>query len=81
MWKMRSLPLPLSGDWVSPSSRSVLREQVTTWATAVQAALVPELMKALSLDELLLVTHDETVAGRVGTPLRIADGRLTENHP
>jgi ABC-type lipoprotein export system ATPase subunit len=30
---------------------------------------------------LLLVTHDETVAGRVGTPLRIADGRLTETRP
>ena len=28
---------------------------------------------------LLLVTHDETVAGRVGTPLRIADGRLAGN--
>lgn len=30
---------------------------------------------------LLLVTHDETVAGRVGTPLRITDGRLAETHP
>ena len=30
---------------------------------------------------LLLVTHDETVAGRVGTPFRIADGRLTETCP
>ncbi|NCZ95805.1 MAG: ABC transporter ATP-binding protein [Verrucomicrobia bacterium] len=30
---------------------------------------------------LLLVTHDETVAGRVGTPFRIADGRLTEARP
>lgn len=48
-------------------------------ATAVLDLLVK--MVRQRQKSLLLVTHDETVAGRVGTPFRIADGKLTENHP
>ena len=48
-------------------------------ATAVLDLLVK--MVRQRQKSLLLVTHDETVAGRVGTPFRIADGRLTEDHP
>lgn len=48
-------------------------------ATAVLDLLVK--MVRQRQKSLLLVTHDETVAGRVGTPLRITDGKLTENHP
>ncbi|MEY5063109.1 MAG: hypothetical protein RLZZ112_1073, partial [Verrucomicrobiota bacterium] len=48
-------------------------------ATAVLDLLVK--MVRQRQKSLLLVTHDETVAGRVGTPFRIADGRLTENRP
>ena len=48
-------------------------------ATAVLDLLVK--MVRHRQKSLLLVTHDETVAGRVGTPFRIADGRLTETAP
>ncbi len=48
-------------------------------ATAVLDLLVK--MVRQRQKSLLLVTHDEAVAGRVGTPLRIADGRLTETRP
>lgn len=48
-------------------------------ATAVLDLLVK--MVRQRQKSLLLVTHDETVAGRVGTPFRIADGKLTENRP
>jgi len=48
-------------------------------ATAVLDLLVK--MVRHRQKSLLLVTHDETVAGRVGTPFRIADGRLTEARP
>ena len=48
-------------------------------ATAVLDLLVK--MVRQRQKSLLLVTHDETVAGRVGTPFRITDGRLAERHP
>jgi ABC-type lipoprotein export system ATPase subunit len=62
----------------------ILADEPTGNLDAASASAVLDLLVKMVRERqksLLLVTHDETVAGRVGTPLRIADGRLTENRP
>jgi predicted ABC-type transport system involved in lysophospholipase L1 biosynthesis ATPase subunit len=62
----------------------ILADEPTGNLDAASASAVLDLLVKMVRERqksLLLVTHDETVAGRVGTPLRIADGRLTETRP
>ena len=62
----------------------ILADEPTGNLDAASASGVLDLLVKMVRERqksLLLVTHDETVAGRVGTPLRIADGRLTETRP
>jgi len=62
----------------------ILADEPTGNLDAASASAVLDLLVKMVRERqksLLLVTHDETVAGRVGTPLRIADGRLTETYP
>jgi lipoprotein-releasing system ATP-binding protein len=62
----------------------ILADEPTGNLDAASASAVLDLLVKMVRERqksLLLVTHDETVAGRVGTPLRIADGRLTETCP
>jgi ABC-type lipoprotein export system ATPase subunit len=62
----------------------ILADEPTGNLDAAAASAVLDLLVKMVRERqksLLLVTHDETVAGRVGTPLRIADGRLTETCP
>jgi len=59
----------------------ILADEPTGNLDAASATAVLDLLVKMVRERqksLLLVTHDETVAGRVGTPFRIADGRLTE---
>ena len=61
----------------------ILADEPTGNLDAASASAVLDLLVKMVRERqksLLLVTHDETVAGRVGTPLRIADGRLTGTH-
>lgn len=62
----------------------ILADEPTGNLDAASASAVLDLLVKMVRERqksLLLVTHDETVAGRVGTPFRIADGRLTETRP
>jgi ABC-type lipoprotein export system ATPase subunit len=62
----------------------ILADEPTGNLDAASASAVLDLLVKMVRERqksLLLVTHDDTVAGRVGTPLRIADGRLTETRP
>ena len=62
----------------------ILADEPTGNLDAASASAVLDLLVKMVRERqksLLLVTHDETVAGRVGTPLRIADGKLTETRP
>ena len=59
----------------------ILADEPTGNLDGASAAAVLDLLVKMvrhRQKSLLLVTHDETVAGRVGTPFRITDGRMTE---